>query len=119
MIWSGPYEKETLAVLGDTEVCCIQHLVRQQYFVSCTCKSLDELFEKTNVFAKSQTSDVLEYKVLGIQLSNQSHIVKDQLIARIIQRTLSDQGKALARSAPENYINVSFSEASDTSNVCS
>lgn len=69
------------------------------------------------MFPERQPFHVLEHKILGLQLSDDADEMQDKLVARIVQRTLSDQGKTLARRATENHINLGIDEIRAASNI--
>ena len=67
--------------------------------------------------ANREPFDVFEYKILWAQLSDQSHEMKHELIAWIVQRPPADQRESLARRPSAEDIDVAFANFCAMANI--
>ena len=93
-------QKQPVPVLRYAKPCGVQNLILFRYVVSVIPKFLNDLFQKLPVGADGQPAHVLEYEIRGFQLYYYAYKVVNERIAGVVQGTLSDHAKALARAPP-------------------
>jgi hypothetical protein len=82
----------------------IQSPVRKPDSVTSVTKSLDEFIEELMVVSRRHAWDILHHEHSGAQLGHQAQEVENERIARVVQNSMPDQGKALARRAPDHRV---------------
>lgn len=119
--WESPPrtdQEKSLAILWNSEVRCIENVIRQQNFVAVLMKCLYEFVEKLSMPPDDQTLYVFEDEVIGVQFRCKANELQQEAIAGIVQRSLSDEREALTRCATEYNIDMSVAEPSCLADVC-
>jgi len=89
---------------------------RRRYAISKRVESVNYLVEEVTMFPDSKTLNVFEYEIRRFQFTDNADEFFDKRIPGVVERALTDQGKTLARSAPENDVDASPTQTRDRSN---
>jgi hypothetical protein len=112
----APEQDQALAKLRRAVMTGVQDFPWNSYIVPGYIEGRHELFQKRFMFADGKPFHVFEHEHPSFQFGNDPHEVEHELVARVVQRSVSDQGEPLARRASEHAINLSIADICDFAN---
>ena len=80
----------------------VKHFDWGQNAIACTFKFLNQFIKERFLPADGKAFYIFEYKCACTEFGNYSHKFAYELISRVIESTMADQGKALTR-CPTEY----------------
>lgn len=110
-------QEKPSAILWHAEIRGVQNTIWQEHVVSALLEALDNLLKEQSRLPNGQALDVLEHEIIGVELARQSHKLIDQTVSRIVERTVPNHRKALARRTTEYDVDLAIAEPGCGTNI--
>src|ERR1035438_212234 len=104
-------------MLRNAIVGSIQDLPREFDPIANLREGFDYFIEEGAMFPHRKTLDVLEYKIGCLQFVYDADKLSNKRVAWIVECSVTNEGKSLARSATEDYIDPFASNSGDPAEI--